>query len=80
MAVSRRDMIKAHFLFIYILVNLGLAVRAVIMLAPVSWFGEGWLGQSCAIVVHGAFGRVLGLRIYEYTRIRILLDGVNDSG
>lgn len=23
------------------------------MLAPVSWFEEGWLGQSCAIVVHG---------------------------
>ena len=50
------------------------------MLAPVSRFGEGWLGQSCTIVVHGTFGGLLGLRVYDYTRIRILLDGVNDSG
>jgi len=66
-------MIKAHiFLDVYILVNSGLAVRAVTMLAPVSRFGEGWLGRGCAIVVHGAFGRLLGLRVYDYTRIRIL--------
>ena len=59
--------------------NLGLAVRAV-MLDLVSRFGEGWLGQSCAIVVLGAFERLLGLRVYDSTRICILLDGVNDSG
>lgn len=46
------------------------AVRAV-MLVLVSRFGEGWLGQSCAIVVLGAFGRLLGLRLRLYAHMHI---------
>ena len=68
MAVSPRDMIKAHIFYVYILVNSGPAICAFTMLAPAFRFGEGWLGQSCTIVVHGAFGRLLGLRVYDYTR------------
>jgi hypothetical protein len=67
MAVSPRDMIKAHFFDIYILAKLGLAVRAV-MLVVVSRFGEGWLGQSCAIVVLGVFGLAC-LRLYAHMHI-----------